>query len=268
MLTVETFDTLSEAAAALGPDARFLAGGTLVMRAANYADPDFSRIVRTRDASLGRIVAQSDRISIGAGVTMSAVIGSSELAFLEPVARSVGGPAVRNMATVGGNLFAPHPYGDFTAALLALDAQVEIVGRGSTPLETFLAGRDATPGLVASVSVMRPGSGDFRFLKVSRVKPKGVSVLSIAAWLPRTGGRISNARVAFAAMGPVPLRAKSVEVSLEGATLDEGGVARALDATNQDLDPQDDALASAWYRREVAPVHLRRLLLGDRGYGA
>ena len=57
----------------------------------------------------------------------------------------------------------------------------------------------------------------FGFLKVSRVKPKGVSVLSIAAYLPRDGGRIRGARVAYGAMGPTPLRAQGVERVLEGA---------------------------------------------------
>jgi hypothetical protein len=50
------------------------------------------------------------------------------LAFLAPVARSIGGPAVRAAATVGGNLFAPSPYGDFSVALLALGAIVSREG--------------------------------------------------------------------------------------------------------------------------------------------
>ena len=59
---------------------------------------------------------------------MAQVIANRELSFLHPVARVVGGPAIRNMATVGGNLFAPSPYGDFTVALLALDATVAMSG--------------------------------------------------------------------------------------------------------------------------------------------
>ena len=57
---------------------------------------------------------------------MAAVLAHRDLAFLHPVARSIGGPAVRTMATVGGNLFAACPYGDFTVALLALDGTVSI----------------------------------------------------------------------------------------------------------------------------------------------
>ncbi|TJX12575.1 MAG: xanthine dehydrogenase family protein subunit M, partial [Mesorhizobium sp.] len=101
-----------------------------------------------------------------------------DLGTLAKAARAVGGPAIRNMATVGGNLFAPSPYGDFAVALLALDATVG-TDDGDTPIETFLAGRDNSRAIVTSVSLTLPRAGSFRFLKVSRVKPKGVSVLSI-----------------------------------------------------------------------------------------
>lgn len=263
MLTVESFDTVAGAAGAMGQGSRYLAGGTLVMRAVNYGDQGFDRIVRTGDASLRAIRAEGERISIGAGVTMAQIMAAPDLAFLADAARCVGGPAIRNMATIGGNLFAPHPYGDLATALLALDGRVRMADGSELAIEEFLSRRDTVPGLVAAVSVARPMGADLRFRKVSRVKPKGVSVLCIAAWLPRRSGRLSQVRVAFGAMGPTPLRAKSVERSLEGATLDEAGVRPALDVTTEGLSPPDDALASGWYRREVAPVHLKRLLLDD-----
>ncbi len=266
MLRVDTFDNLSKAAAAMDANARFLAGGTLVMRAVNYGDQTFTRIVRTRDTQLSVIRAEGARIVIGAGVTMSEIIQSSDLQFIAPAARSVGGPAIRNMATVGGNLFAPSPYGDFATALLALDAMVRMSDGREQTIEQFLAQRGHSASLVASVSVACPANNEFSFAKVSRVKPKGVSVLSIAAWLPRQGGRIANVRIAFGAMGPVPLRAKAAEQALDGASLDERGIAPALAVAADGLAPQDDAIASAWYRREVAPVHLKRLLLSERAW--
>ena len=133
------------------------------------------------------------------------------------------------------------------------------------PLEEFLGSRDRQAGvLVASLAIARPASTDaFRFRKVSRVKPKGISVLSIAAHLPLSGGRVAGARVAYGAMAPTPVRAKAVERALEGRTLDEAGIAPALAAATEGTTPADDAIASGWYRREVLPVHLKRLLLGQ-----
>jgi xanthine dehydrogenase small subunit len=269
---VKTFGSMSEAAAALAADraARFFSGGTLLMRAINEGDTTIATLVRATDPAYCQIRNEGARVTIGAGVRMVEILASRDLDFLHPVARVVGGPAVRAMATVGGNLFAPSPYGDLAAALLALDATVMVQGayRGpqETPLEQFLTGRDraGSGGLVLAVSVPRPASPDaFRFRKAARVRPKGVSVLSIAAHLPLAGGRIAGARIAYGAMAPTPIRARAVERALEGRSLDVAGIAPALAAAAEGTSPATDALASAWYRREVVAIHLRRLLLGE-----
>jgi CO/xanthine dehydrogenase FAD-binding subunit len=209
------------------------------------------------------------RVEIGAGVTMSMILASRELPFLHAVARAVGGPAIRQMATIGGNLFAETPYGDFTVALLALDAQVMVQsGYGSAravAIEEFLSSRErGGSGLVTGVQFAKPQNAvDFRFRKVSRVKPKGISVLSIAAHLPHSGGRINQPRVAYGAMGPIPVRARGVERALEGKTLDPAGIQAAKAAALEGTRPATDAIATEWYRREVLPVHLGRLLAGE-----
>lgn len=269
-VTVKAFANLGEAAAALSSDrgARFLGGGTLVMRALNEGDVSIARVVRSTDRSLRELQSSGGRVRIGAGMTMAQILGQRDLAALHGAARAVGGPAIRNMATVGGNMFAPTPYGDLTTALLALDASVLLqgsFGAREMPLEEFLSSRDRSSGnVVAGVLLSRlPNAEAFRFRKVSRVKPKGISVLSIAAHLPVSGGRISGVRVAYGAMAPTPIRARAVERALEGATLDEAGIARALAVAHEGTSPTDDAIASAWYRREVLPIHLRRLLLGQ-----
>lgn len=263
MITVETYNSVSEAASAMGQGSQFFGGGTLMMRSINYGEHRFSKIVRTNDPVLRSVENAGDRIVIGASVTMSDVMASREISFLAPVARSVGGPAVRNMATVGGNLFARHPYGDFTTALLALEGMVKIAGGQEQPLEEFLSGREQFSGIVQSVSILRPSGSDFKFKKVSRIKPKGVSVLSIAAWVPQAGGRVQNARIAFGAMGSTPLRAKAAEQAVNNNSLDSASVDAAVKAVASDFSPPDDALASGWYRSQIAPVHLRRLLLNE-----
>ena len=64
-------------------------------------------------------------------------------------------------------------------------------------------------------------------------------------------------------MGSTPLRARSAERTLEGRALDAPTIASAAGAALEGFSPVDEALASAWYRREVAGVHLRRLLSGE-----
>ena len=269
-VTVKTFETSGQAAAALSSErnVRYLGGGTLVMRALNEGDVSVSTIVRAKDRALAHLDVTGSRITIGAGVTFARILGERELAFLHPVAGSIGGPAVRNMVTIGGNLFAPTPFGDFAVALLALDATVSVqggYGARDAPIEEFLAGRDRLPrALVLSVSCQRPSNADaFRYRKISRIKPKGGSVVTLAAHLPTSGGRVIGARIALGAMAAAPVRAKAAERALEGRVLDAASIAAAVAAAAEGTSPVNDSLASAWYRREVVGVHLRRLLTGQ-----
>lgn len=272
-ITVQTHPDLEAAARALASDrsAHFMAGGTIIMRRLNEGDLSLTTLVRATDRSFQEIRSAGARAEIGAGATMAAVLKNPDLAFLHPAAHAVGGPALRSAATVGGNLFARAPYGDFAVALLALDAAVQLKGGYSpreTPLDAFLAARGRRPeGIVARISVNRPTtSGALRFIKVSRVQPKGAPVITIAAHLPTSSGRIAGARVAYGGMAPTPIRVRAVERALEGQALDEAGIAPALAMATEGTAPATDSIASAWYRREVAPVHLRRLLLaGGRG---
>lgn len=262
-LALKTFVTVNDAGVALkAAGARYLGGGTLVVRAANEGDVSLSTFVRSTDPALLSLSVEGGRATIGASVTMSAIARHPALASIAAAARAVGGPAIRNMATVGGNLFAPAPYGDFAVALLALDAEVLVDG-AATPIDDFLKGRDTTTGRI--VSAMRfdvPVAQKFRFVKVARIKPKGVSVLSIAALLDEAAdGTIRSARIALGCMADRPIRAKAAERALIDRKRTAEGIAPALAVAAEGTSPITDAIASAWYRAEVLPVHLGRLLL-------
>ncbi len=264
-VAVKTFARLAEAAGALASErgARYMAGGTLIMRQLNEADPAIETVVRSTDQSLLLITASSARIELGAGVTMAAILAERDLAFLHPVARAVGGPAIRQAATVGGNLFSPRA--DFATVLLVLDATVTLAGgfgQRELPLEEFLGRRERGSALVSSIAFKRPPGGSLRFVKVRRTHPRGMSVLSIAAQVPFANGRITGARVAYNGMDVRPVRAKAAERALESRALDAAGIASALAVATDGTSPSDDAIASAWWRREILPVHLGRLLLG------
>lgn len=270
-LAIRVATTMAEAAGIMGADqrTRLLSGGTLVMRDVNEGRFLDGTLLRLTDPAYRQISGSGARVELGAGVTMAMVLANRDLAYLHPVARAIGGPAIRQMATIGGNLFAETPYGDFAVALLALDAQVMVQsGYGSAravAIEEFLNARErGVSGLVTAVQFAKPqNAADFRFRKVSRVKPKGISVMSIAAHLPNSASRISQARVAYGAMAPTPVRARGVERALEGKSLDAAAIQAAKAAALEGTRPATDAIASDWYRREVAPVHLGRLLTGE-----
>jgi CO/xanthine dehydrogenase FAD-binding subunit len=261
-LGLQSFVTVKEAEAALrAAGTRYLGGGTLVVRAANEGDLFLLSMVRATDPELSKIEIAYGTARLGASVTMAEIARHKELGAIAPAARAVGGPAVRNMATVGGNLFAPAPYGDFAVALLALDATMRTGGK-DVPVETFLANRERNRAIVSSVRFNLPAEGGFRFLKASRVKPKGTSVVSIAASLEQDAkGVVTAARIALGCMADRATRAKAAEGALIGKPLTNDGIADAVAAIGEGTQPITDAVASAWYRAEVLPVYFARLLL-------
>jgi xanthine dehydrogenase small subunit len=268
MPALKTFDRLRDAVAALGTntDACFLGGGTLLVRDLNEGRLGATMLVRSIEPSMTEIRASGSLMRLGAGVTMAQVAARPELGYLRPVATSIGGPAIRNMSTIGGNLHAPYPFGDFAVALIALDATIAVQSGDSEralSIEDFLAASDQTNRAVISAVMFRRPDDDqqFRFLKVSRTRPKGPAVLSIAALLALSDSRVSSARIAYGAMAPTAMRARAAEAALVGNTLDEAGISAALAAALDGCAPRADAYASEWHRREVLPIHLRRLLL-------
>jgi CO/xanthine dehydrogenase FAD-binding subunit len=265
-LQVVKAGSVRKAAALLAaePDALFVAGGTFAVRAANYDAGRIGKLVLADGLGLDTIKISRGKATIGAAVTMAKIAERRELAFLIPVVTGIGGPAIRAMATVGGNLFAWYPYGDFAVALLALGAEITLEGGGGSEtvdLAAFLASRDSTPQrLVTRITFAMPPKGAFRFTKAIRRKPHGASVLAIAAVLPLVKGKVTGARVAYGAMAPTPIRAHAVEQAIEGNALDAATIEAAVAVAGDGTAPLSDPQASDWYRASVLPVHLKRLL--------
>ena len=261
-LSLQSFASLPEANAALQKQGtRYLGGGTLTIREMNEGGLSFSTLARCTDESLAAVTVDGGSASIGASVTVAKVAAHPALQSIAKAARAIGGPAIRNMATVGGNLFAPAPYGDFAVALLALDAIV-CFGKREVAMEQFLSERERNHGIVTSVRFELPARGNFRFAKVTRVKPNGASVLTIAANLETLAdGTVTHATIALGCLAQHPIRARQAEQALLGAKLTAQGVAPAIAVIREGTSPITDPVASGWYRNEVLPVHFRRLLL-------
>jgi CO/xanthine dehydrogenase FAD-binding subunit len=112
-------ETVDEAVGLLGAGV-LLAGGTSVIP---HAGPTTS-LVSLRRVGLSGIERDGDTLTIGAAATLARV--GREVEFLHDAIESIASPTIRNLATVGGNLFVPQPHGDLAVCLLALDARVEI----------------------------------------------------------------------------------------------------------------------------------------------
>jgi CO/xanthine dehydrogenase FAD-binding subunit len=120
-------ESIEEAANLLadkGPDLFVMAGGTLAMPLINEGISSPEQVMGLKKAGLDSMMEKDGGFIIGATATMSQMAAQEEIPILQEAAKAVGGWAIRNMGTVGGNLFAPPPGGDFAVALLALDAEL------------------------------------------------------------------------------------------------------------------------------------------------
>lgn len=254
-----------DALSLLQPDAAFMAGGTLLMPVVNNDVAPWQELVSARGLGLDGIEVAAGAAQIGATTTLTALGRDERLTFLHPVVESIASPLIRNLATVGGNLFAPQPYGDLAVALLALDAQVVIAGAGGerhAPVGQVLSSDVGSGEIVTQVSFATPQPGTFFYTKAMRRKLNSASIVTVAAVIEQAGGKVASARIALGGAGPRPIRATNAEAALTGKPLSLETVTTASELALMDAAPFTDAYASAWYRARVLPVHIRRAILG------
>ena len=243
-----------------------MAGGTIAMPLINEGITHPERVMGLRQAGLAYLKKTDEMVSIGPMTTITQIQAWKEIPLLQTAARHVGGWAVRNMGTVGGNLFAPPPAGDLAVALLVLDAHVILAKAGSErviPLVDFYTGYMATalvPGeLVTEIQVKYP-AGETGYNKYGRKAANTPAVVTVAAHITREGELVREARLALNAVGPHPFRATQAETSLIGSKLDDQSIAQAALLAQEQAEPFTDAIASEWYRRKMTEVLVRRTL--------
>lgn len=249
-----------------GPSLLVMSGGTLAMPLINEGVSMPEVVMGLRRAGLDYVENSGGSLKIGAAATMTQMLAQDAIPLLREAAHSIGGWAIRNMGTVGGNLFAPPPSGDLAAALLALDATLKLVskqGERNLPLAEFYTGFLTTalePGeIVAEIAIPLP-QGKTVYLKHGRKHANTPAVVTVAAHLVLSGGQVETARLALNGVGPHPLRAKNAEAALAGKALDEAAIGAAAQAAAAECEPFTDAIASEWYRRKMVDVFVRRAL--------
>ncbi|SIR39607.1 carbon-monoxide dehydrogenase medium subunit [Rhizobium sp. RU35A] len=266
--------TVAEAVAAREAGAAVLAGGTWMMRDPRRGVDLPKRIVALSGiAELQAVDVLDDRVSIGASVTHTAlakaVTGVAGLEGLAAAATGAANPAIRRVATVGGNLCTiDFAAADLVPALLALDAEVELAladGPRILPLPDFLRERIAllNGALLTRVVVRRNAVASTHVrLPLRKAGDYPVAIVSVAR---AADGAI---RIAVGSVEPVARRWTALEAAFAGQTLTPEE-AQALAEKANDFIGRDGIEVEGWYRRAVLPVLVRRAFAAlERGGAA
>ena len=249
-----------------GPSLLVMAGGTIAMPLINEGISLPEQVMGLRQAGLNYVNRTNGTIAIGAATALSQLLKLEAGPMLQDAARNTAAWSIRNMGTVGGNIFAPPPAGDVAVALLALDARVKLVGANGVrvlPLAEFYTGfmtNDLQPDeLLAEIQVPVP-AGKTVYLKYGRKHANTTSIVTVAAHIVRSGKKAKQAQIGLNGVGPHPFRARKAEAALVGSSLDTEAIAGAAAAASKECEPFTDAIASEWYRRKMVGVYVSRAL--------
>ncbi len=257
--------------------ARLVAGGTdLLLDLRQGRHPPVERLIDvTRIAELQRLEADERWVYLGAAVTHRRIAESpllqEEAACLAHACGLIGGPQVRNVATIGGNVAHALPAADGTIALLALDAQAQLAGpqgRRWRPLASLFQGPgkpafDPGAELLVQFRFPRRGPGErSAFARIMRPQGVAIAILNMALWLRLgEGGVAEDLRLAVGPAGPIPFRARQTEDFLRGRRLDDQAIGEAVAVLAGEARLRTSRhRATQAYRRHLLGVLLRRVL--------
>jgi xanthine dehydrogenase FAD-binding subunit len=262
--------TISEAMYALGtapkPVAPIAGGTDLLLDLEQGRHPAVNTLVDvTGIRELLALEIRKERLFIGAGIPVTRIT-LDPLAFeharaLVEACALIGGPQVRNVATLGGNTAHALPAADGTIALLALDATVEIAGMNGNrelPFNELFMGpgksilKHGEELIVGFYLPLRKSNQASCFKRIMRPQGVALPIINLAVWLGRDEDVIKNIRIAVGPGAPTPWRAHEAEEALMGNSMDEDCSAVGLQALlNQVGFRSSPRRANSDYRRHL-----------------
>ena len=269
--------TLSEAFEILGlhgREAAIIAGGTdlTIALKERTATPKVVIDLRHLRSELGGITVNKGVLRIGALATFSE-IEASPLAgkyanSLREASANVGTLQIRTIATLGGNLATASPAADSAPPLIALGANVTILGRSGNralPVQSIFTGPKRNALQVGEIisSLEIPAIEEVRsaWTRAAVRNENVLSVVSVAVATTVRDGRFGASRIALGAVAPTPMLAETASQAMTGseATAEQAEKVAAMAA--EDARPISDIRASARYRKHLVQVLTRRLII-------
>ncbi len=255
-----------------GDKAKVIAGGSdalvqmkrdalqpdVVISVGNIRGLDYVRYDAAKGLTIGALASIRE-------IASSPVI-SSACPIVAQAAASLGTPAIRNQATIGGNLCNAAPSADMAPVLIVSGATARIVGTGGIreiPIEDFFTGPGATvlkqhEFLLEILVPGRPPRSAGTYLKHTRSRGADLAIVGVAAFVVAEGERIADIRIALGAVAPTPIRATRAEAMLRGAAVNERLLEEAGQAAADESKPIDDVRSSAQYRKTLVNVLTKR----------
>jgi len=257
----ETLDVLSQDNGAWKP----FAGGTdlmVLLEAGKLPHKNYVNIWNLEE--LRGIEVTDSHVTLGALTTYTEVqahpVLQKEFPMLCQAARETGGIAIQNRGTLGGNVVNASPAADSPPALLAYDAELELIsktGERRVAYSSFHRGykqMDIRPDeLLRAIRLPRNSNGiSHYYRKVGTRKAQAISKVCFAAIGQTQNGQIANVRIALGSVAPIPLRCAKTEAALLGQINNPVTVSKAKTLLTAEISPISDIRSTRDYRLQVS----------------
>ena len=257
----EALNTLSREPGVWQP----FAGGTdlmVLLEAGKLAHKSYLNIWNLDE--LRGIEVTDQHVTLGALTTYTEVRSNNvlqdEFPMLCQAASETGGLAIQNRGTLGGNIVNASPAADSPPALLAYDAELELIslnGSRWVAYQGFHTGYKQMikrpDELLARIRLPRTTQDLYQYYrKVGTRKAQAISKICLAATARMENETVADLRIAFGSVAPVPLRCLRTEESLRRAKLDQVSVEKAKTVLEREITPIDDIRSTKNYRLKVS----------------
>jgi xanthine dehydrogenase small subunit len=244
------------------PEATIIAGATDVGVRINKSHLLPETILDlNRLAELEAVSVEGDRLVLGARASWTTIEGLCQrlVPQFHEIVSLFGSPQIRNVGTIGGNIVNASPIADSLPFLFVMEAQLELessAGTRQVNINDFYLGYkqlDLEPGeLLTRVLVPLPEENEIlRLYRVSRRRDLDISSFTAAIRMRLDGHMISDAKIAYGAVGPTILRAQRTEDFLCGLPFTEATMRQAGDFAVDEVAPISDVRGSADYRYQL-----------------
>lgn len=218
------------------------------------------------------IEVTDDEVAIGALTTYTDIqnhrVLQTEFPMLCEAARETGGIAIQNRGTLGGNIANASPAADSPPALLAYDAELELISKAGSrrvPYSEFHHGYKQMDlranELLGVIRLPRLTKGLMHYYrKVGTRKAQAISKICFAGSGQIKDGQVSRLRIALGSVAPIPLRCVETECSLLNRTLNDDSVTAAAATFTKEISPIGDIRSTRNYRLQVSVNLLRDFL--------
>ncbi|MBL6990693.1 MAG: xanthine dehydrogenase family protein subunit M [Bacteriovoracaceae bacterium] len=220
---------------------------------------------------LKKLTVTKNALTIGALVTFSDLIASKAIKKYFPIiyeaALTVASKAIRNRATVVGNICSAVPCMDSSGFLMVYDTKLKIVGskaRRTIPIAKWFKGPRKTTlkkdEIVTSIEIKAPATKHAGcYIKLGRYRGEDLAQATVTVLATSK----NKFRVSFGSVGPTPIRPLNLEKMLDGKLVDDKLIEEVMKKIPTVISPITDIRATKEYRTHMCQVMFKRALLAS-----